>query len=264
MVPPIRALTFDVFGTVVDWRSTILSELRRLGERKGVRADWAAFADDWRAGYQPAMDRVRRGELPWTNLDGLHRMILDELAPRYGLAGLSELELDELNRVWHRLDPWPDAAEGLARLKRRYIIATLSNGNVSLLTDMAKRAGLPWDVILSAELVGRYKPDPEVYLRAAEWLGVAPAETLMVAAHRNDLRAAQRAGLRTAYVPRPLEHGPAAPSAAGAPLLKGAGAPVLKGAGAPALKGAGAPVPDDLQLDLIATDLVALAELLGA
>jgi 2-haloacid dehalogenase len=203
----VRALVFDVFGTVVDWRSAIVRDGRALTAAKGVDVDWEAFADAWRAGYQPAMQRVRGGEVGWTTIDRLHREILDALLPRFGLERLDERERDALNRVWHRLDPWPDVIAGLARLKRRYTIATLSNGNVSLLVDMAKRAGLPWDTVLSAELFGHYKPDREVYLGAARVLDVAPGELLMVAAHPSDLAAAARAGLRTAYVPRPLEYG---------------------------------------------------------
>jgi 2-haloacid dehalogenase len=203
----VRALVFDVFGTVVDWRSAIVRDGRALAASKRVDVDWEAFADAWRAGYQPAMQRVRAGEVGWTTIDRLHREILDALLPRFGLERLDERERDELNRVWHRLDPWPDVIGGLARLKRRYTIATLSNGNVSLLVDMAKRAGLPWDTVLSAELFGHYKPDREVYLGAARVLDVAPGELLMVAAHPSDLAAAARAGLRTAYVPRPLEYG---------------------------------------------------------
>jgi 2-haloacid dehalogenase len=206
--PTVRALVFDVFGTVVDWRSAIVRDGRALAAAKGRTVDWEVFADAWRAGYQPAMQRVRSGEVGWTTIDRLHREILETLLPRFGLASLDERERDDLNRVWHRLDPWPDVVAGLARLKRRYPIATLSNGNVSLLVDMAKRAGLPWDTVLSAELFNRYKPDREVYLGAARVLDVAPAELLMVAAHPSDLAAAARAGLRTAYVPRPLEHGP--------------------------------------------------------
>ena len=203
----VGALVFDVFGTVVDWRGSIVREGRRLSREQGLRVDWPAFADAWRAGYRPAMDRVRRGELPWINIDGLHRRILDELIPRFGLDGLSEAERDHLNRVWHRLRPWPDAVAGLRRLKRRYVIATLSNGNVSLLVDMAKAARLPWDAVLSAELFGHYKPDPEAYQGAARLLGVAPDESLMVAAHKDDLDAAAAAGLRTAHVQRPREFG---------------------------------------------------------
>lgn len=203
----VKALTFDVFGTVVDWRGSLIEEGRRLGRRKRLKADWAAFADAWRGGYRPAMDRVRRGELPWTNIDGLHRMILDDLLPRFGICGLTEAEKDHLNRAWHRLAPWKDAPAGLRRLKKKYVIATLSNGNVALLTNMAKHGGLPWDCILSAELFGHYKPDPEAYLGAARLLGLRPDEVLMVAAHKDDLDAAARAGLRTAHVARPLEFG---------------------------------------------------------
>jgi len=207
--PAVKALVFDVFGTVVDWRGSIIREGRLLGRRKKIRADWAAFADAWRAGYRPAMARVRSGDLPWTRIDDLHRMILDGLLGRFGLRGLNEEELDQLNRVWHRLEPWPDARAGLARLKRRHVIATLSNGNVALLTNMAKHARLPWDCILSAEVVRHYKPDPETYLGAADLLGVRPEELMMVAAHKDDLRAARACGLKTAFVPRPKEYGPA-------------------------------------------------------
>ena len=206
---PIRALVFDVFGTVVDWRSGIVRDGAALAAAKGVAVDWPAFADAWRAGYQPAMQRVRSREIAWTTIDRLHRSILETLLPRFGLEALDEAERDALNRVWHRLDPWPDAVAGLDRLKRRFTIATLSNGNVSLLVDMAKRAKLPWDCVLSAEMFGHFKPDPEVYLGAARMLDVAPGELLMVAAHPSDLAAAARAGLVTAYVPRPLEYGPA-------------------------------------------------------
>ncbi|WP_088280836.1 haloacid dehalogenase type II [Ideonella sp. A 288] len=202
------ALVFDIFGTVVDWRSSITREGRALGQRLGLAADWPALADAWRAGYQPAMQRVARGELPWTNIDGLHRQILDELLPRFGLEALPEAEREAFNRAWHRLDPWPDSVPGLTRLRRRHVIATLSNGNVALLVNMARRAGLPWDAVLSAELIGRYKPDLEVYRAAARLLGHAPERVLMVAAHPSDLAAARRAGLLTAYVPRPDEHGP--------------------------------------------------------
>jgi 2-haloacid dehalogenase len=154
------------------------------------------------------MARVRSGELPWMNIDQLHRMILDGLLPKFGLEDLDEAELDHLNRVWHRLDPWPDSRKGLAMLKRRYVIATLSNGNVSLLVNMAKHGGLPWDTVLSAELFRHYKPDPEAYLGAAAMLGLEPSEVMMVAAHKNDLRAAQACGLATAFVGRPREKGP--------------------------------------------------------
>jgi 2-haloacid dehalogenase len=203
----VKALAFDVFGTVVDWRSSIIREGEALGRAKGIKVDWAKFADAWRAGYTPAMDRVRTGELPWTRINTLHRMILDALLTEYRINGLSEAEKDHFNRTWHRLKPWPDAVEGLTLLKKDHIIATLSNGDVSLLTKMAKYAKLPWDCILSAELVKRYKPDPTVYLMAADLLGVQPHEVMMVAAHVGDLKAAAKVGLRTAFVHRPLEHG---------------------------------------------------------
>lgn len=204
----LRALAFDVFGTVVDWRSSVIGELEMFGERHGLAEDWAAFADAWRAGYPAAMDRVRTGELPWLNIDELHRLILDGLLDRAGIDTVPDAEVADLNRAWHRLDPWPDAVEGLTSLKRSFTITTLSNGNVSLLTNMAKRAGLPWDCVISAELFRHYKPDPEAYLGCAELLDVAPGELVLVAAHPSDLRAARDAGLKTAYVARPLERGP--------------------------------------------------------
>jgi len=205
----VKALVFDVFGTVVDWRGSIIREGQALGRRKKLKVDWPAFADAWRAGYRPAMARVRSGEQPWTKIDALHRMILDDLLLRFPLGRLAEADIDHLNRVWHRLKPWPDARAGLAKLKRRHVIATLSNGNVALLTNMAKHAKLPWDCILSAEVVRHYKPDPETYLGAADLLGVKPAELMMVAAHKDDLHAARACGLKTAFVPRPKEYGPA-------------------------------------------------------
>ncbi|MDG4667402.1 haloacid dehalogenase type II [Mycobacterium sp. 236(2023)] len=203
----IRALAFDVFGTVVDWRSSVIRQLEEFGRRNDATADWAQFADDWRAGYVPSMDRVRRGELPWTRLDDLHRARLVELLDSAGIV-VADTEIDDLNLAWHRLDPWPDSVAGLVRLKQRYVITTLSNGDVSLLTNMAKRAGLPWDCILSAEVFHHYKPDPEAYRGCAEILDVAPDELMLVAAHPADLRAARDAGLRTAFVFRPGEHGP--------------------------------------------------------
>ena len=199
----VRALVFDVFGTVVDWRSSVAAEVRALG----WPVDPAAFADAWRAGYVPAMQGVRDGRLPWTHIDALHRRILDALLAERGLAP-PEAEVAELNRVWHRLAPWPDSVAGLQRLKARFPVCTLSNGNVSLLLDMARHAGLPWDAIFSAELFGHYKPDREVYLGAARLLDLPPAQVLMVAAHPSDLRAAAACGLKTSYVPRPLERGP--------------------------------------------------------
>jgi 2-haloacid dehalogenase len=204
----VKALTFDVFGTVVDWRGSIIRDCTQFGAERGINIDWGTFADTWRGAYRPSMDRVRRGELPWTNLDTLHRMVLDELLVKFGISGLSEADIDHLNRVWHRLDPWPDSVEGLTRLRKRFILATLSNGNVALLTNMAKYGGLPWDCILSAELPKHYKPDPETYLSAAELLGLRPEQVMMVAAHKDDLRAAQRSGLKAAFVTRPYERGP--------------------------------------------------------
>jgi 2-haloacid dehalogenase len=203
----VRALAFDVFGTVVDWRSSVIRELTEFGGRHGVSADWPQFADDWRAGYAPAMVRVRRGELPWTRLDDLHRGRLVELLDAAGISAADD-DIDGLNTAWHRLDPWPDSVEGLTRLKQRFVVTTLSNGNVSLLTNMAKRAGLPWDCVLSAEIFRHYKPDRHAYLGCAEILDIAPDELMLVAAHPYDLRAARDAGLRTAYVHRPTEQGP--------------------------------------------------------
>jgi 2-haloacid dehalogenase len=203
-----RALAFDVFGTVVDWRSSIIRELEEFGRNHGLQQDWPRFADDWRAGYAPAMDRVRRGELPWTRIDDLHRMILEELLGAAGVTSICVEDVDELNRAWHRLDPWPDTVPGLTRLKEKFTITTLSNGNMSLLTNMAKRAALPWDCVISAELFHHYKPDREAYLGCADLLDVAPEQLMLVAAHPGDLRAARAAGLRTGYVARPLENGP--------------------------------------------------------
>ena len=207
----LRALAFDVFGTVVDWRSSLIREGQLLSAAKGLQIEWPAFADAWRAGYAPAMDRTRGAGSAWADIDTLHRQILDELVPRFGLQSLSEAERARLNLAWHRLMPWPDSVAGLHRLKSRFAISTLSNGNVALLVDMAKNAGLPWDCVLSAELARRYKPDPEVYLMAARLLGCTPGELMMVAAHVDDLCAAQACGLRTAYVHRALEFGPDAP-----------------------------------------------------
>jgi 2-haloacid dehalogenase len=201
-----RALVFDVFGTVVDWYGSVAREVAR----RGLPLDGGRFALDWRAGYQPAMQEVRDGRLPWTNLDGLHRRILDRLLAAHGLA-LPEAEAAELNRVWHRLDPWPDTVAGLTRLKARLPIATLSNGHVALLLALARHGGLPWDTIFSAELFGHYKPDPECYLGACRLLALPPEAVMLVAAHPSDLRGAQAAGLRTAYVPRPDERGPGGP-----------------------------------------------------
>jgi 2-haloacid dehalogenase len=200
----VRALVFDVFGTVVDWRTGVAREASRL---LGDAVDAEAFADAWRGRYVPSMDRVRRGEQPWTNLDGLHRASLDELLTEFWVPDTPDDVRAELVHAWHRLDPWPDSVEGLTRLKRQHVIATLSNGNVALLVDMAKHGGLPWDTVLSAELFRHYKPDAEAYLGAAQLLGLPPEQVLMVAAHIDDLAAARSAGLRTAYVHRPRERG---------------------------------------------------------
>jgi 2-haloacid dehalogenase len=213
----IKALTFDVFGTVVDWRSSIAREARLSLEPLGFSLDWFAFADRWRAGYVPAMATVRKGERDFVVLDVLHREILDRLLEEDGITGLGEAGTDYLNRAWHRLDPWPEAVEGMARLKRGYSLASLSNGNVALIVNMARRAGLPWDVVLGGEVARAYKPDPAVYDGAARMLALEPAECLMVAAHPADLRAAARRGLRTAYVHRPLEQGPGREAARPAP-----------------------------------------------
>jgi 2-haloacid dehalogenase len=208
MEESVEALTFDIFGTVVDWRGSIIREGEELNRSRGLNLDWGPFADEWRGKYRPSMDRVRKGETPWTNLDGLHRHSLDELLKEHGITTLTEPEKQHLNKVWHRLTPWPDSVEGLERLHKRYITATLSNGNVALLLNMARQAGLRWDTVLSAELFHHYKPDREVYIGAADLLGLSPARVMMVAAHPDDLRAATSFGMRTALVPRPLEWGP--------------------------------------------------------
>ena len=201
-MPP-QVLAFDVFGTVVDWHGSVTREVQAL--YPGVDGD--AFALAWRAGYQPAMRRVMSGELGWTLIDDLHRLILDELLPRFGLGDMAEAERLHLNRVWHRLDPWPDVVAGLHRLKTRYTLCTLSNGNLGLLTNMAKRAGLPWDCILSAEVFRAYKPDPATYLGVARVFDIAPNQVMLVAAHQDDLAAARLCGLQTAYIERPAEFG---------------------------------------------------------
>ncbi|GAB2469917.1 haloacid dehalogenase type II [Comamonas humi] len=203
----VQVLAFDTFGTVVDWHGSIVREMQ--AQHPAVDAD--AFARAWRAGYQPAMARVRSGAQGWTAIDALHRQILDEILPRFDLGHLGEAERVQLNRVWHRLAPWSDSVPGLARLKRRFTITTLSNGNIGLLTNMAKRAGLPWDCILSAEVFRAYKPDPATYLGVARVFDLPPAQAMLVAAHHDDLEAARACGLRTAYIERPLEFGSAHP-----------------------------------------------------
>jgi 2-haloacid dehalogenase len=205
----VKALGFDVFGTVVDWRGGVAREAAPFLKRYAPDADPLAFADAWRRQYQPAMERVRKAGRPFTKLDILHRENLEIILPAFGIdpAAVPSTELDALNLAWHRLDPWPEAVAGLTRLKRRYALATCSNGNVSLMVDMAKRAGLPWDTILGAEVAKHYKPDPECYLITADMLGLPPEQVLMVAAHKSDLDSAAACGLRTAYVHRPIEFG---------------------------------------------------------
>src|SRR5438093_10970502 len=204
----VRALTFDVFGTVVDWRSGVALEGRRLGDRHGVEADWEKVADAWRALYVPYMNRVRSGELPWTNFDRLHRMSLGQVLADLDVDGFDPIARDEFTRAWERLPAWPDAAAGLAALTDRFTVATLSNGNRSQQEGLMRFTGLPFQRLLSAEDFKHYKPDPEVYLGAAAALGLTPGQVMMVAAHQQDLRAARAAGLRSAFVERALEKGP--------------------------------------------------------
>jgi len=199
-----KVLAFDVFGTVVDWHGSIVAEVSTL--LPGV--DPIAFASAWRAGYKPAMARVRSGELGWTKIDDLHRMILDAVLVDFKVNHLTEEQKKDLNRVWHRLKPWADTVEGLLKLKQNYTIVTLSNGNLGLLADMAKNAGLPWDLILSAEVFRHYKPDPETYLGVCQIFDLKPEQVMLVAAHKDDLQAAHACGLQTAFVERPLEFGP--------------------------------------------------------
>jgi 2-haloacid dehalogenase len=226
-----KVLAFDIFGTVVDWHGSIAREVDAM--KLGVSGDEFALA--WRAGYKPAMQRVMSGELGWTLIDDLHRMILDGVLDKFGVRHLDETQKKHLNKVWHRLDPWPDSVRGLTRLKSKFTICTLSNGNIGLLADMAKRAGLPWDCILSAEVFRAYKPDPATYLGVARVFDVAPGEAMLVAAHHEDLAGARGCGLRTAYVERPLEFGPSQPKDV-------------------------SPKPEN---EFHATDLMALADLLG-
>ena len=232
----VRALTFDVFGTTVDWRLGVAAQARRLGALSGVGGDWERLADAWRALYMPYMDRVRRGELPWTNFDRLHRLSLDQVLRELGAEGFDEAAREKLTLAWERLPPWPDAVPGLTRLASKFTVATLSNGNRSQQAALVRFAGLPFQRLLSAEDFRHYKPDPEVYLGAAAALGLAPGEVMMVASHKSDLRAAQAAGLRAAFVERPLEKGP----------------------------GGGADLLPDPAADVQATDFMDLADKLGA
>ncbi len=205
----VKALVFDVFGTVVDWRTSLIADFTWWARGRGIKADWTALVDGWRGMYVASMDEVRKHpERGYVILDVLHRRSLEKLVEKFAIAGLTEADLDYLTKGWHRLNPWPDSVAGLTRLKTKFVIAPLSNGNVALLTNMAKFAGLPWDLVMSAELFEHYKPDPETYLGAARLLGVEPGEVMMVAAHNNDLAAAQKNGLKTAFVARPTEYGP--------------------------------------------------------
>ncbi len=204
---PLRALVFDVFGTLVDWRTGVADEVRAICAEHALTVDGEAVADSWRRRYQPSMERVRAGVVGWRNLDVLHRESLDEVLIEAGLDRIPAADRDQLNRAWHRLRPWPDARDGLAELAERFILSTLSNGNFSLLTELIKNADLPFDCILSAELFQAYKPDPRTYSGAARLLGLHPAEVMLVAAHPDDLRAAAACGLRTGYIDRPLEWG---------------------------------------------------------
>lgn len=205
-MPPVEALLFDVFGTVVDWRGSLTRQLAQFGQARGLTADWEKLVTLWRGSYQPALQEVRSGRRPFVDLDILHREMLDRLLPDFGLSALDDADRDQMVRGWHRLDAWPDAIAGLARLKSVFIIGTLSNGGVHLLVDMARHAGLPWDVVFSAGIFRQYKPDREVYLGAAELLARPPESLMLVAAHNNDLQAARACGLKTAYVQRPTEN----------------------------------------------------------
>ena len=204
----IKAILFDTFGTVVDWRTSIVRQLSEFGNRKEIQVDWESFTDAWRAGYQPGMDPVRRGQRPWVNIDIIHRERLDELLAQFGVAALTESEKEDLNKVWHRLDPWPDSVRGIIRLKQQYIVSTFSNGSFACLVNMAKYGGLPWDCIFCADIVRHFKPDPETYLGVVDFFGVKPHEVMLAAAHNYDLRHAQIHGMRTAYINRPTEFGP--------------------------------------------------------
>jgi 2-haloacid dehalogenase len=232
----VRAIVFDTFGTVVDWRGSLILALSDFGKERGLDAPWERIADRWRAAYQPNLDRVRSAELPWTILDELHRDALVELLPEFGIAGLAEKDIRFLTNCWHRLSPWPDAVEGLCRLKKKYVIGPLSNGNLSLLVNLAKFAELPWDVIFGADLFRHYKPDPETYLGVCAFLGLRPEQVMLGAAHNYDLKAARELGLRTVFIPRPLEHG----------------------------EGQTTDLTADQPWDIIAADLIDLADRLGA
>ena len=233
----VKALVFDVFGTVVDWRGSVIRDGEALGRARGVAVDWPRFADEWRRdGYHGGMSRIRSGELPYMSTDALFRLELDELLPKYGITGLAEAEVQHFSHVWRRLTPWPDAVAGLTRLRHKYIISPLSNGTFATLTVMAKYAGLPWDCIISTELKDTFKPDPRAYQMAPALLELEVDQVMLVAAHVDDLRAARANGLHTGFVPRPLEWGP---------------------------DGRPEPPPDP-SFDVVATDFLDLADKLGA
>jgi 2-haloacid dehalogenase len=203
----VKALVFDIFGTVVDWRGSVIAEGVAWGKAKNLNIDWVAVADRWRLGYKPAMDKVRKGQIPWTRLDDLHRMILEELLIEFKIEGLTEEEKVYWTHVWRRLKPWPDSVEGLARIKKKYLIAPLSNGNIALMAHLAKFRGFSWDAILGAELARHYKPDREVYVSAYNYLDLKPEEVMVCAAHVYDLQAGRSNGLRTGFIYRPDEYG---------------------------------------------------------
>ncbi|HQT72463.1 MAG TPA: haloacid dehalogenase type II [Acidiphilium sp.] len=204
-----RAVLFDVFGTLVDWRGSVIAGLTAFGSARGRSADWAEIADAWRRTYRPSMDRVRRGAIPWTLLDDLHRDAIVDLARRHGFGPLEDADCEHLVKLWHRLAPWPDTVAGLTRLRQATIIGPLSNGHVALQVSLARRNGFPWDVTFGSDIFRHYKPDAEVYLGACDYLGLAPHEVMLAAAHNDDLAAASSFGLRTAFISRPLEFGAA-------------------------------------------------------
>lgn len=212
--PSPRAVLFDVFGTVVDWRGSLIADLTEWGGQRGIAADWTGLVDAWRGAYAPSMDEVRHGRKPWTVLDDLHRASLERLLPTFGVTGLADADIAQINGLWHSLRPWPDSVAGLTRLRQNRIIAALSNGNVALLVAMAKNAGLPWDMVFGGDVYRHYKPDPETYLGACGLLRLPSDQVMLAAAHPSDLAAAQRCGLRTAFIARPLEHGPGHPPVA--------------------------------------------------
>ncbi len=236
LVSAVEALVFDTYGTVVDWRGSVLAELGALGRSRGLTVDWEAFLADWRACYRPGMERVNRGDVPWATVEQIYRAGLHALLPRYAIVGLDDADLERLVRAWWRLRPWPDAVPGLTRLRRHYVIGPLSNASFVGMVRLAKFAGLPWDCIITAENVGWYKPRPEVYRTAVSLLGLRPAQVMLVAAHNYDLHAAQAEGLRTAFVPRRTEYGPDQTT----------------------------DLTPDGDWDVIATDFLALATILGA